>query len=67
MQGKETAKEPKTDSRVRGAEREGGPREGGQPRREAQEHANGGGPHSELKGTQAVKKPRIRSRVVAAE
>ena len=67
VQGKETAKEPKMDSRVRAADRGGESREGTQPRREAQEHANGGGRNSEHRPTQAVKKPRIRSRVVAAE
>ena len=67
MQGNETAKEPKIDSRVRAADRGGVSRDGGQPRREAQEHANGGGHNGERRTTQAVKKPRIRSRVVAAE
>ena len=67
VQGKDTAKELKIDSKVRAADRGGGSREGGQPSREAQEHANGRGHNSEHRSMQAVKKPRIRSRVVAAE
>ena len=67
VQGEVPSKELKTDVRGRGAHDISGSREGGQGRREAQEHSNGGGPNSELGSRQAVKKPRLRSRVVAAE